>query len=498
MSSDNNGKAEQSEDLSAAPDCLPDSLVLYKTVVAQDYEAVMSYDPVKISLYDFVTARGAIVARGFREDDGKWHDEGLTSFLAAPENRQDDVEALHTFSDFSIRSVEQIVPSELFASAAGSKSWYSARPLPSDDPISFAIRAKAVNFDADVKLWKMVGNVNAFDRMRQTQQRELSENAGPSFLVEKLIPRGAITLLVGSRKNGKSTLLLELAATVGNGGGTFCGLNVPAVACEGAAVFICGEDSKRTLYARLERMDPDRKVERLYPIISGAAALTEILAEIDAIRSVSLVVVDPARKFILGDEDGSAGVDSFFSSLEALAEQKHCAVVVAHHPKKAGAFSSLAEVLLAARGSSVFLDRPRVLIAVMRRGDKTIMGIPSVNGTPQHNQMPGVMFENEVTLRRDPDTMRHEPLESTRLADETTTSGLQSVAHLPTDEDRVIIAVRRLNGEGARVMPTGKNGLHERRLPELNGMSRRRIAAAVTSAVSSGRLIDGADGLSAR
>jgi hypothetical protein len=440
----------------------------------------------------FLEARGAITMIGYENTAGELDYTGVTSFVVAPKDRKDDVRAIHEGGDFYVSSQTEVPPVELLVIARARRRPLSMSPLPGEEPVSFAMRANVVNLEADLKLWRMVGgSVSAFNRMRRTQTREPAKGAGPSFLAEGFIPRGMITLIVGSRKSGKSTLATQMAVTAASGGGTFCGFKIPPAACEGLAFLVCGEDNEHVFFERLSRMDGAGQASKLYALLGDPRPLAEIVAEIDRMPAVSLVVIDPARKYLIGDEDGSAAVDTFYSSLEALAQRKNCAVVVIHHPKKSGAFGSLAEVLQAARGSGVFLDRPRVLIAMMRRGAYTVIGIPLVNGQPQHNLMPGSMFEGEVALTRDPATMLHEPVNGSEPIRNAAVAGQPEASNVSL----VVTVVRRLTKDDQRVTRTGKAGLYERKPPELAGMSRRQVATAVEAAVETRRLLDGPNGL---
>ncbi len=151
------------------------------------------------------------------------------------------------------------------------------------------------------------------------QRRHFEPDEKVRFLVEGLIPRDAITLLVGARKRGKSGWLTELAVTVASGGGEFCGLPVPGDACNGVAVLIYGEDSEAVLREMLAAMDPNANATALYSIAGGNRSLTDILKDFDTTPVVSLLVVDPARKYLAGnDEDGSGGWNDFFNELQGF------------------------------------------------------------------------------------------------------------------------------------------------------------------------------------
>lgn len=458
---------------------------------------------------DFLRARGAIVSSYYcrvaappSAGEKTSPEPDLTSFIAAPISDEAAIRALHESPLLEIASIEQIRPEHLLTIAADRKRfWHLPAPQPADDPTTYAMRVRAIgDLEADAKLWQMVGgSVAHFEHMRQMRRRSFAPDEKVSFLVEGLIPRDVITLLVGARKRGKSGWLADLAVTVASGGGEFCGFTVPKGACQGIAVLIVGEDNEAVLRETIAAMDPDAEAAGLYPIVGDNRALADILKDFNSVPAVSLLVVDPARKYLAaGDEDGSGPWNEFFIQLEGfIARHKGCAVVVAHHPKGNGRLTSLEEVVEAARGSTVIRDRPRVHIGFLRRGDVKTIGIPVIDGAAQHNMPPTVpMFTGAVQLVRDPNTMRHKRLAPGEAAIAAPRSAPQE--RLSSDACAVAAAVRRITGEGGRVTRTGAASLFKKQVPELAGKSRREVEAAVDAAIDTGLIENGPSGLRVR
>ncbi|EKV31519.1 hypothetical protein C882_3892 [Caenispirillum salinarum AK4] len=306
-----------------------------------------------------------------------------------------------------------------------------------------------------------------------------------NFLVEGLIPRRYVTLLVGSRKTGKSTVATELAAVAGSGGGEWCGFTVPEEACKGLSLLLSGEDGHDILYERLEAMDPEQRADQLQTIPVDGRPIEDILADYEN-APVSLLVVDPARKYLQGDEDSSDSVDRLFSTLESFAQRKGCAVVLVHHPKKGAPITSLAQVAEAARGSAVFLDRPRVTLGMVRSGAETVLGIPAPSGTPLHNLPARKMFQGQRRLVRCDETFKHRPIDQAakRTGSAPEDAALEAVSR----------AAARLAAEGVKVTRTGQAGLYELRPGEIAGLSRAKVRAAIDYMLSDGRLVTGEDG----
>jgi hypothetical protein len=199
-----------------------------------------------------------------------------------------------------------------------------------------------------------------------------------------------------------------------------------------------------------------------------------------------VLVVDSARKYFRGDEDGSDAVSDFFTKLETFAKDKKCAVIVLHHLKRNATPRTLADVAMLYRGSSVFLDRPRVTLATLRTKDETQVGIPAPDGVPLHNFLASTMFAGVRRLRRDETSFRHVSLD-TRPAGEPKAPNTAAT-------NGVLGAASRLISSGVRVTRTGKAGLFERKPAELEGMPRVAVRAAVDALVGDGLLNIDSDG----
>jgi hypothetical protein len=301
--------------------------------------------------------------------------------------------------------------------------------------------------------------------------------AAPKFLVEGLVPVGVVTLLAASRKVGKSTLLTELAVTVAQRGGQWAGFRVAPDTCSGFAVFLAGEDTDE-VHARVAAMDDTGRPTRLIVPPRNGRPLADILEELRHIQ-VSLLVVDPARAWMTGDEDSSAAGDVFFRLVEDFAQKKGCAAVVAQHLKKDASPRTVDEIPGAIRGTGVFLDRPRVILGMVRSGRHTVVGIPAPSGDPLHNFRQSVMFAGQRRLIRDEATMRHLPADHH--------------GGPPADDavrDAVAAAITRLNAEGRPVARTGKSGIFEAGVPALAGFSRQRVRAATDALIDDGVVVD--------
>lgn len=233
-----------------------------------------------------------------------------------------------------------------------------------------------------------------FDAIGPDSMRKESKKEGFEFLVHGLIPRGSIVLLAGTGGTGKSSIahkLCCLAATDWRGDEQPKWLGQPLVkeASKGICIYFSGEDGPAIINARNEIFDPERRASRLMFQRTNFTSekgdelnFSEFLRRLRKMPEVPMLVVDPARKYLTGDEEDSAVVSEFFEAIEQFAHERNTAVIVVHHLSKGAKPQSAREVLDELRGSQVFIDRPRVVIGMFREGPKTIVGLAKCNIPP--------------------------------------------------------------------------------------------------------------------
>lgn len=233
------------------------------------------------------------------------------------------------------------------------------------------------------------------------------------FLVPGILPRGAITILAASGGCGKSSIAHELCVYCssdyleGEPKPFWLGQPVNTDATrDGICVYFSGEDGPAIINARGELYDPEGRSKRLQfhraDFGSEETSFAQFITErIMKMPNVPLVVVDPARKYLSGNEEDSETVNEFFVALEELAMVKNCAVVVVHHLKKGAKPKSIPEVLDELRGSQVFIDRARVVLGMFREGIHTVVGLAKNNIPPSLGMITGerLFVRNPKTLK---------------------------------------------------------------------------------------------------
>lgn len=327
------------------------------------------------------------------------------------------------------------------------------------------------------KRWQMAGkNIELFARCSPLEERTAVTQRLP-MLVPGHIPCGVVTLLVGPKKIGKSTLMGSLAVAVVSNK-PFLGQTVNPEVSNGLVVIFSGEDHESMVR---ERLSYHGEIENEWRIIikDDINSEEEFNSYLDDIKEadISLILVDPLRKFMFGNEDDSAICSKFFTTLEKFAREKGCAVLVVHHSRK-GQWNTLQSVVEAARGSGVISDRPRVLMGIYESGTRRKIGIFKHNFPHTYG-----MIEGARTFEFDKNTLQ------VMLVEDGISVGIDTEL-----DKKVIEAVQRLNEENVKVTRTNKYGLYELQPVELRGYTRAHVRAAVARCLGAGTLALNQDG----
>lgn len=244
-------------------------------------------------------------------------------------------------------------------------------------------------------------DLHLFDRTGPT--RKGSEETF-TFVVPGLIARGAVTLLAAAGGTGKSSVAHQLCVQASmdwraDEQPLWLGQPVNKDACTGICVYFSGEDGPAIVNARNKLYDPEGRALRLQfhrtEFEDKDLTFAEYLRGLRKMPDVSICVIDPARKFLNGNEDSSEAVSEFFEAIEEFAIQKQCAMIVVHHLQKGANPKSARDVLNELRGSQVFIDRPRAVIGMYRDEKYTVVGLAKTNIPPSL----GMILDERVFVR---------------------------------------------------------------------------------------------------
>ena len=308
-----------------------------------------------------------------------------------------------------------------------------------------------------------------------------------SWIIPGLIPRGYVSLLVGTKQAGKSTLLGEIIAVVDSECQTSRSVLGTVVEARGPGCLVSGEDGIDFVSSRNAHYEPIHGEAQGYVFVTAERPWPEVLKLLYAIQKVDIIGIDGLRAVMPGDEDSSGAISQFFDELNTLAQFHNCAIILVHHLSK-GAVRFLSAMLPAVRGSGAITDRVRAAIGMIDRGS----GITEV-GIIKHNFPPSEPLWGQVNagrlFRRDAATLTLERVEAAvRLVGSTSSDDANALT-------AIWGAIEHHNGRNEVLRRTGRHALFERKWPPLAMFSRKALEEGVTALTAAGRVTDGADGL---
>jgi len=246
----------------------------------------------------------------------------------------------------------------------------------------------------DVRLFDATGPMKGDDG-----QKDVFE-----FIVPGLIPKGAVTVLAAAGGCGKSSIAHNLCIQAGidfeegEAAPLWLGQPINTQYCKGLSVYFSGEDGPPIVNARNKLFDPEGRSKRVMFLrtdFGDGVTFSQFLRRLHKLPHVPVMVIDPARKYLEGNEDDADVVSKFFEAIEEFAIEKNTAVIVVHHLAKHSKPKSALEVLDCLRGSQVFIDRPRVVLGMYRDGPYTCVGLAKTNIPPSL----GMVLEERVFVR---------------------------------------------------------------------------------------------------
>lgn len=172
-------------------------------------------------------------------------------------------------------------------------------------------------------------------RAIKVSMSELAALEAQGDLVEGLLPMAGVTLCVGQPRDGKSTLMAAISASVA-AGKPFAGRAV----AQGSVLWIQEvRSSVAGLEQRLRHLakglghEPTLPIHLLHPrgfSLDDDQEIEELLEILDSIQAC-LVVIDSLRSVSTFDDDDSLSVDTTMQRLDALCGNSQRSVVAIHH-----------------------------------------------------------------------------------------------------------------------------------------------------------------------
>jgi RecA-family ATPase len=236
-----------------------------------------------------------------------------------------------------------------------------------------------------------------------------SEPPPQEWLLKNSLPTGKTGMLVGMGGIGKSQLILALGVAVASGA-SVCG-GAFQVDHDGSVLIFNAEDDQLEVHRRFRALvssyseagigKPNfslqhlewKKVEkhnsRLHfgffapgnnalcgPDGQQTELFNEVLDKAVQIDDLRLIVLDPLRRFLSGNEDSSEVVAGFIPIVERLSSETGATVLLVHHTSKQAAYKGSGHQF-AARGSSALSDLVRWQVNLSAVSDPKKAGLPA-------------------------------------------------------------------------------------------------------------------------
>lgn len=305
-----------------------------------------------------------------------------------------------------------------------------------------------------------------------------------NWLVPGLLQRGEVTSLVGAGGVGKTTLLAELVAKVGNSllhETQFLGAFVEH--SNGLCAYISAEDRPLVMKLRIEQYQAPGSTADTYLIDGCGRTIEDCLAELEDLPALDLVIIDPITQFV-DDENEAGKVGPTYNKAAEFARRKNCVMVLVHHLTKSGKVRRTGDVRPSIRGSGVHVDRPRLVFCMLPKSDGTVE-----IGIVKSNLPPGQPAWGETGVGK---MFKQTP--GGLIAAE----GNSSCAPAAKSDDRELISwvidqLARHNDVGQIVRRTGQNSLYRLWRDGAVPFPRTVIENCVSDLVSSRRVIDDQD-----
>ncbi|MEP2061425.1 MAG: AAA family ATPase [Ekhidna sp.] len=184
------------------------------------------------------------------------------------------------------------------------------------------------------------------------------------YIIDILIPQKCLVLLHAESNIGKSTLLRQIAYSVGYGLNDFCGFDVKK---NGKVLVLASEDIIESLSFYLNSLPKNVSQQfcgNVQYLLNGSTFRKD-LKEACKHENYSLILVDAFGDVFNGTNSNSADdVRSFYNEFQEICNEHNCSVIFLHHNTKASENNSSHKNN--ASGSQAIQARPRVTMELKR------------------------------------------------------------------------------------------------------------------------------------
>ena len=225
-----------------------------------------------------------------------------------------------------------------------------------------------------------------------------------SWLWKPYIPQGKITIVQGDPGDGKTTMMLAIAAAVTRGNAIAdSGKNRPV-----NVIFQTAEDGLAdTIKPRLEQLGADCRKVHVIDEDEQALSFSDARIEQSIIKAdAKLFILDPLQAYLGGSDMHSAnGIRPLMKSLAGVAERTKCAIVIIGHLNKKGGkaqYRGLGSIDIYAAARSVLTvgkmpDDETLRVVVQGKSNLAAPGAPLAFGLDENGRFCW-LGECDVTL----------------------------------------------------------------------------------------------------
>lgn len=156
------------------------------------------------------------------------------------------------------------------------------------------------------------------------------------FLVEKLIPKGSLTGLVGESDTGKSSFLRQLAISIVYGDDDFLGFKINS-GCRNV-LYVSTEDGDIGTSEWIKKhfgedIPKEEQLEKLYFVYTTERIISN-LKEVVMRNCIDLIIVDSYADIFEGNMNQSNEVRNFLNQFNNLANEYGTTIIFLHHTNK--------------------------------------------------------------------------------------------------------------------------------------------------------------------